>query len=299
MPVRIAIGNRNNKATLTNVTLHWKASDGDWQTTVLENGSNNLTTFAHDAYLRSIIGEDAWATEANRYKEYQFYVTASCSDGTDYISETLANQILKLNFCLNPVPEGGWTNINQCNGIWTEEVTNLHFDKGDFIEVDMDLRNCRYKYLTGTAATDLGQDNIIGFSADNFNTPNQANNVKTIKNSIIWYYPSVQHLVNSDNPDDWGWIRSRIHAGKWDADTPDEGVLNAMNLILDKDGLIRDGHRWTRNAGDWNSRIKGLLTTRNNLWLGSMEGVHHSRALYNFIRVVRVKEPAVEPVPRD
>ena len=299
MPVRIAIGNRNNKATLTNVTLHWKASDGDWQTTVLEDGSNNLTTFAHDAYLRSIIGEDAWATDANRYKEYQFYVTASCSDGTDYISETLANQILKLNFCLNPVPEGGWTNINQCSGIWTEEVTGLNFANGDFIEVDMDLRNCRYKYLTGTAATDLGQDNIIGFSADNFNTPNQANNVKTIKNSIIWYYPSVQHLVNSDNPDDWGWIRSRIHAGKWDADTPDEGVLNAMNLILDKDGLIRDGHRWTRNAGDWNSRIKGLLTTRNNLWLGSMEGVHHSRALYNFIRVVRVKEPAVEPVPRD
>ena len=301
MPVRVSIGIRDNEenAKITNVTLHWKASDGSWQTCVLEDGTGNLTSYSGDVYLKDLIGDANWATQSKREKEYLFYATASCSDGTEYVSKTVSNQILKLNFCLNPVPEGGWTNINQCNGIWTEEVTNLHFDKGDFIEVDMDLRNCRYKYLTGTAATDLGQDNIIGFSADNFNTPGQANNVKTIKNSIIWYYPSVQHLVNSDNPDDWGWIRSRIHAGKWDADTPDEGVLNAMNLILDKDGLIRDGHRWTRNAGDWNSRIKGLLTTRNNLWLGSMEGVHHSRALYNFIRVVRVKEPAVTPVPRD
>jgi hypothetical protein len=153
--------------------------------------------------------------------------------------------------------------------------------------------------LTGVAATDLGQDNIIGFSADNFNTPGEAANNKTIKNSIIWYYPSVEHLVNSDNPDDWGWIRSRVHAGKWSANTPDEGVLSAMNLILDKDGLIRDGSRWTRNPGDWNNRIKPLLTSSSSVWLGTMEGVHHSRAIYNYIRVVRVKDPAITPVPRD
>ena len=30
-----------------------------------------------------------------------------------------------------------------------------------------------------------------------------------------------------------------------------------------------------------------------------MEGVHHSRAIYNYIRVVRVKDPAITPVPRD
>ena len=303
MPVSVKIGSRNNNAHLTKVTLHWKASDGSWQTSDIEDGTGNVSSLSRDVYLKDIIGDAAWGTEpptqANRYKEYLFYVTASCSDGSKYVSETVSNQVLKLDFCLNPVPEGGWTHISQCNGTWTEEVTNLNFANGDFIEVDMDLRNCRYKYLTGAAATDLGQDNIIGFSADNFNTPGEAANTKTIKNSIIWYYPSVENLVNSDNPADWGWIRSRVHAGKWSANTPDEGVLSAMNLILDKDGLIRDGSRWTRNPGDWNSRIKPLLTNSSSLWLGSVEGVHHSRATYNFIRVVRVKDPAVTPVPRD
>ena len=54
-----------------------------------------------------------------------------------------------------------------------------------------------------------------------------------------------------------------------------------------------------RNPSDWNSRVKALLTGSNSVWLGSVEGVHHSRALYNYIRVVRVKEPAVTPIPRD
>ena len=300
MPVRVNIGSRNSYAKLTNVKLHWKASDeeGDFHTKVLDN-SGNISSYSNDVYLKDIIGDAVWGTEPNRFKEYLFYVTASCSDGTSYVSPTVANQILKLDYCLNPVPEGGWTSIKQCQGTWTEEVAGLNFAKGDFIEVDMDLRNCRYKYLTGVAATDLGQDNIIGFSADNFNTPGEAANTKTIKNSIIWYYPSVEHLVNSDNPDDWGWIRSRVHAGKWSANTPDEGVLSAMNLILDKDGLIRDGSRWTRNPGDWNNRIKPLLTSSSSVWLGTMEGVHHSRAIYNYIRVVRVKDPAITPVPRN
>ena len=304
MPVHVNIGSRNSYAHLTNVSLHWKASDeeGDFHTKVLENGSGNISSYSGDVYLKDIIGNAAWGTEANRYKEYQFYVTATCSDGSQYVSETVANQILKLDYCLNPVPEGGWTSINQCQGTWTEEVSGLNFANGDFIEVDMDLRNCRYKYLTGVAATDLGQDNIIGFSADNFNTPGEAANNKAIKNSLIWYYPSVQNLVNSDNPEDWGWIRSRVHAGKWSAKTPDEGVLSAMNLILDKDGLIRDGSRWTENPGDWDARIKSLLTnssSSSSVWIGTNEGVHHSRATYNYIRVVRIKPNAVSPRPRD
>lgn len=299
MPIRISIGNRSKTLPLANVTLHWKASDGTWQTRVLEDGSNNLVTFTRNEYLRNIIGEEAWATEANRYKEYQFYVTASGSDGSQYVSETVSNQILKLGYCLNPVPPEGWTDISQCSGTWTEKVSDLNFSNGDYIEVDMDLTNCRYKYISGNASTDLGQDNIIGFSYDNFNTPKESANNKAIKNSIIWYYPSVEKLVNSDNPADWGWIRSRIHAGKWGAVTPDEGVLKAMNIILDKDGLIRDGSRWNDNPGDWNSRVKNLLTSSSSVWIGSVEGIHHSRAIYNHIRVVRVKEPAVTPIPRD
>ena len=145
----------------------------------------------------------------------------------------------------------------------------------------MDLTNCRYKYLTGKAATDLGQDNLIGFSTDN---------VASITNSLIWYYPSVQNFVDSDDPADWGWIRSRIHAGRWSAHTPDEGVLTHMNIILDKDGILRDGTRYTGNPGDWNSRVKAALMSASTIYTGSVEGVHHSRATYNYVRVMRYKD---------
>ena len=306
MPVRIAIGNRNNKATLTNVTLRWKASDGDWQTTVLEDGSNNLTTFAHDAYLRSIIGEDAWATETNRYKEYLFYVTASCSDGSEYVSKTVSSQIVRLFYTPNPIPEGGWTNISQCNQTWNNTISNLDFAAGDYIEVDMDLTNCRYVNLTGNTdknidkATkdaygkiDIGQDNLIGFST---------NNVGDIKNSLIWYYPSTQYLIAYENPEELGWIRSRVHAGRWAALEIDEGLMDTLNIILDKDGIIRNGKRWDGNPGDWEGRVKNALTHASTVYIGSMEGAHKSRATYNFVRVVRMKTAPNEgatPVPRD
>ena len=319
MPVRIAIGNRNKKATLTNVTLHWKGPDGAWKTKELVNESQHLTTFNSDVYLRDIIGDGQWniydspaKLYPNRYKEYQFYVTCTCSDGSEYVSETVSNQILKLNYCLNPKPEGGWTSLSQCANTWKEEVSGLNFDNGDFIEVDMDLTNCRYVNLTGNTNKnltdsqkraygnqDIGQDNLIGFSTDNFNTPKEKEDNKAIKNSIQWYYPSTQYLIVYTDPSELGWIRSRVHAGKWGALETTEGLLDAMNIVLDKDGIIRDRVRWTGNPGDWNSRVKGALTSASTVYLGSVEGIHHSRAIYNFIRVVRVKEPAVTPVPRD
>lgn len=303
VPVRVIIGSLNTYAHLNNVTLHWKASGGTWQTSVLEDGSHNLTSFAHDAYLRSIIGEDAWATEDNRYKEYLFYVTASCSDGSEYVSKTVSSQIVRLFYTPNPIPEGGWTNISQCNQTWKNTISNLDFAAGDYIEVDMDLTNCRYVNLTGNTdkninkATkdnygkiDIGQDNLIGFST---------NNVGSITNSLIWYYPSTQYLIAYENPEELGWIRSRVHAGRWAALEIDEGLMDTLNIILDKDGIIRNGKRWDGNPGDWEDRVKNALTHASTVYIGSTEGAHKSRATYRYVRVVRVKEPAATPVPRD
>ena len=298
MPVHVEIGSRTIRSKLSSLVLHWKASDGSWQEKQLVP-DNSVNSYSQDCYLKDIIGADSWATEANRYKEYQFYVTASCDDGTHYVSETISQQLFRLNYTPNPVPENGWTNISQCNATWSDAVAGLNFAAGDYIEVDMDLTNCRYKYLTGTAATDLGQDNLIQFSKDNIGNIPSSDGTNHIKNSLIWYYPSVQNLVNSDDPAAWGWIRSRIHAGKWSAYTPDEGVLTRMNLILDKDGLIRDGTRWTANPGDWNSRVKAALVGSSTVYIGSVEGVHHSRATYNYVRAVRVPAtPGATPVPR-
>lgn len=289
MPVHVNIGSRNHYSKLSDVVLYWKEAGGSWNQKDLV-AHDHYNEYSGDWYLKDIIGDASWETEANRYKEYLFYVVANCDDGTSYVSEVLSQQLIRLNYIPNPVPAGGWTDISQCNTIWSDAVTGLDFSNGDFIEVDMDLTNCRYKYIDGNKNHDIGQDNIIGFSIDNFNTAGYPNDTKTIRSSLIWYYPSVEHLVDSDDPADWGKIQSRVHAGKWSAYTPTEGVLTRMNLILDKDGLIRDGTRWTANPGDWNSRIKPALTSASTVYVGSIEGVHHSRATYNYIRVVRVQD---------
>ena len=288
MPVHVSIGIRDNKedAKITNVTLNWKASNGDFHAKVL---AENVYSYSDNLYLKDIIGDDNW--EDNRFKEYLFYVTASCSDGTEYISETVSNQLVKLNYTPNPVPDGGWTtdSYTTCNVKWQSSIDNLNFANGDFVEVDMDLRNCVYVYIDGTMDHDMGKDNLIGFSTDN---------VEKIANSFIWYYPSVENLVAP--PGDVGRIFSRIHSGIWSA-AEITGTMDKLNLVLDKDGLKRNGSRFTLNPGEWNSRVKPALTSANKIYVGSKEGIHLSRATYNFVRVVRVKEPpqGVTPIPRD
>ena len=279
MPVRVTVGSKNNHSKLSNVVLHWKEAGGSWNTKELV-AHDYYSSYTEDVYTRDIIGDAAWAVAANRTKEYLYYITADCNDGTSFTSSTLSEQILRLNYNPNPVPAGGWTNISQCSTTWKDTVTGLDFLAGDFIEADMDVSNCRYVFVDGNKNNDIGQDNLMGFST---------NNIGDIANSLIWYYPSVQNLVNSDDPAAWGWIRSRVHAGRWSALEITEGIITHLNLILDKDGIIRDGTRWNRNPGDWNSRVKAALTSASSVQIGSTEGVHHSRAIYNYVRVVRYK----------
>ena len=298
MPVHIHIGNANALAHLTNVTLYWKAPDAAVFTAKElfddddDDPLNNIYSFSENVYLRNIIGESAWSTAANRTKEYQFYATATCSDGTSFVSPTYSNEIVRLNFTPNPVPGGGWTSISQCNQKWKNTISNLDFASGDYIEVDMDLSNCVYVHIDGNADHDLGKDNLIGFST---------NNVAQITNSLIWYYPSVANLVPP--PGDVGRIWSRIHAGRWNAAEID-GPMSALNVKLKKAGLfytIDSGseREFTENPGDWNSRVKAALTSASTIYIGSQEGIHQSRATYNYVRVVRKKPDAVTPHPRD
>ncbi len=294
IPVRVHIGSLNTYAHLTNVSIHWKAPGGAWQNRELEDGTGNISSLSKDVYLKDLIGDAAWNAEENngypnRYKEYQFYVTASCSDGSEYVSETLANQLVKFYFTPNPVPDVGWTKNNYatCDVKWQDTINDLNFSNGDYIEVDMDLSNCVYVYIDGNQDHDMGKDNLIGFGTSD---------VSTITNSFIWYYPSVQNLVAP--PGDVGRIFSRIHAGIWSA-AEITGRMQSLNLVLDKDGIKQNGSPFTLNPGEWNSRVKPALTSANKVYVGSKEGKHLSRATYRYVRVVRVKDPAVTPVPRD
>ena len=296
MPIHVNIGNRNGKSKIHDITVHYKASsDGNWNTHELVAHDHDYT-WSGDVYLRDIIGEDAWATEANRYKEYQFYVTASSNDGTTYVSETLSQELVRLNYTPNPAPEGGWTSSNSVSDInttWKDKIENLYFANGDYIETLMDLTNCYYVYKNGNKNVDIGLDNILGLSSIENLNPNPPSH------AMLIYYPAIPTLDPDPAKQGDPWLK--MSAGKWSSGTagkiPGCDNISSLLFVFDKDGFSTNGARYTGNVDGW-SGVKTELTGCDALWIGSEEGVHHSRAIYKYIRVVRNVGDAVTPIPR-
>lgn len=278
LPVQIDVTSRSRAKYLSSVVLRYKEYGASaWQEKNLGiSHASALYQVSRALYLKEIFGDDFLNDVLGKRILYQ--VHAESEDGTFLDSPIRSMELLRFSYNPNPVPSGGWTNISQCQTKWDNTVTGLDFSRGDYIEADMDLTNCQYVYVDGNQDHDLGKDNLMGFSTDN---------VATITNSMIWYYPSVQNLVAP--PGDIGKIWMRIHAGRWSAHEV-YGAITQLNLILDKDGILRDGNRYTGNPGDWNSRVKAALTSSSTINLGSKEGIHQSRAIYNYVRVIRNEE---------
>ena len=297
LPVRVKMSIGGHSIKFTSATLQWKESGGSWH----DYPVTGLDTDFHRSYSEEIYIADLFnAISSSDFtsgdfvgKRYDYRLKVESTDGHTEFSPIRSMEIVRYYFTPNPVPDGGWTNNSQCNKRWGgdtsaaaryqsnnkgDKIEDLVFADGDIIEADIDMTNCVYIYMDGSSANDMGKDNIFGFSSDN---------VAEITNSIIWYYPSVQYQVAP--PGNTGWTKMRIHAGRWNALEP-QGVVTEMNLILDKDGIIRDGSRFTGNPGDWNSRVKAALTGSSTIYVGAQEGSHLSRATYNYVRVIRNRE---------
>lgn len=297
LPIQVKMSVGGHRIKFSSATLWWKESGGSWQSHPITNLDVNFNRkYTENVYLKDIIGNEAFANRSFLGKRYSFKLKVTTDGGHSDSTTVKSMEIARFYFTPNPVPGGGWTSNSQCNVKWGGDATaasryqssnkgdkleNLNFGRGDFIEADIDMTNCVYVYMDGTQNNDMGKDNIFGFSTDN---------VGAITNSIIWYYPSVQYLVAP--PGDIGKIWMRIHAGKWDA-LELYGTVTKMNLILDQDGILRDGQRFTSingKPGNWDSRVKAALTGASTIYVGSQEGTHLSRATYNYVRVIRNAE---------
>lgn len=288
MPVRVSVGSRTAYSRLTNVVLHWSSDGGSSWNQRSMVAENHYNTYSEDFYLKDIIGSD-WDIESNRYKEYRFYVTASCNDETTYTSRILSQQILRLNYTPNPAPNGGWTNSNTVSDIsvtWKNKIENLDFANGDYIETLMDLTNCNYVYKNGNKNVDIGLDNILGLSSIENLNPNPP------ANAMLLYYPAIPTLSPDPALQGSPWLK--MSAGSWSQGTagkiPGCDNISSLLFVFDKDGFSTNGARYTGNVTGW-SGVKTELTGATTLWIGSEEGVHHSRATYNYIRVVRIVNP--------
>lgn len=300
MPVRIHIGSVSIYSKLSNVTLHWKAKgESSYNEKILlgdgsDLGSGLFNVYNGDVYTRDLIG-DAYNNIADFEKEYIYYVTASCDDGTSWTSSKMSMQLFDLNqdsshttpsltIDPNPAPEGGWpstTTVSDIDGTWIKHITGLDFEHGDRLEIGINLTYCNYIYKDGNKDHDIGLDNILAVG--------KTDNISSMSGNtplILFYYPSIEHQVS--DPAAQGNSNLRFHAGKWQAQNiPNIRNIEELLFVFDKDGFITNGIRYTSSTGDWNNSVKAALTSSTELYIGSEEGIHHSRASYDYVRIIR------------
>lgn len=304
MPVRVNIGSKTGYSKISNVILHWKAKgESSYREKYLVGsdapiGNNVLNEFTGDIYTKDIIetGGFDYETIADFETEYIYYVTAMCDDETSWESGKMSMQLFDLaqgshstpllTYTPNIAPPGGWTSANTVSDItntWIKYIDGLNFVNGDRLEIGIDLANCFYIFKNGNKNVDIGLDNILAVgTGDNLST------ISTDPAIIQFYYPSIQNQVS--DPTQQGKSYLRFHAGEWQTGTAN--MTNIYNLdrllfVFDKDGFITNGTRYNGNAGKWNASVKDSLTSSSFLYIGSQEGVHLSRATYDYVRVVR------------
>ncbi len=285
LPVHIKAESATSSCPLDNLLFYWKSSDASaWNVVSLKAGA--FQSYDEVLYTKDIIGDAAFADLSRRNKEYMYYISVDCDDASSFVSDVVAEQIVALDFTPNPAPAGGWTSANEkatdITNTWEYVIEGLDFSRGDFIEVQMDLTGCKF-VDKGTDASSLGKDNILSVSTRDL--IEKYPNGTTFPETMHLYYPAVDPYPNGD----WKVI---MHAGSWSQlylNAWKAGYMNldSMNFVLDAEGILYDGERFTGNPGSWNSSVKGKLVSSPVIHLGSKEGDNHSRAPYEYIRVVR------------
>lgn len=159
-------------------------------------------------------------------------------------------------------------------------IENLNFAAGDFIETDMDLRNCEF-IDKGDNSSSIGLDNIVSIGLNGINWDPWAFNV---------YYPRV---AQGSNFTDWLYLAPLWSGGGYSG-VPYERLNSedVQHFRLDKDGFFWNNERIDYSA--WPdaetqasvASVHAKLISASTLYIGSTEGYHRSRAKYRFVRVV-------------
>ena len=160
-----------------------------------------------------------------------------------------------------------------------EQVTDIDFFKGDFVEANLDVSNCTFiKTVDGNLNSQpqksqvIGLDNIFSFGRTSIDWQDGA---------LHFYYPA--HLGAGDDqlqidPVLDGY--SKLYCGSLDG---------KLLLLLDRNGIKENGTTLTFSDEKYTSVVNSLINS-TSLLIGAQEGDHRSRARYCFVRVVHNSE---------
>lgn len=204
-----------------------------------------------------------------------------------------------------------WHTAADITNKWkAQEISNIDFFAGDFIEANMDVKSCKYKQNDdGVFDRDkaIGRDNLISVGI----TGTDEGTGMTVPNIYHIYFPAHDNAWNSGQD----WLRPNI-AKRSGKDTSNgynynhftyglgtgfieqggkaKPNINTMqHFRLEQSGAYWndqyiDPSRWTgsgTNAAEAAASLQNIINAKS-LFVGSTQGFHRSRAGYMFVRVV-------------
>ena len=171
---------------------------------------------------------------------------------------------------------------------WRKKILNLNFPAGDFIEADMDLAYCVYIDTEGSNNQKPGLDNILSIGRSGIGWD---------PGTLHVYYPA--HVQYSDGYQD----ELRFYAVPANTNDSDNATIGRVHeylgerpmlLRFDKNGITYNsmalkwkGYKYKNDTSRYDS-VVSTLTAGASVYVGAEEGNHLSRAIYKYVRVVRV-----------
>ncbi len=203
---------------------------------------------------------------------YSFELEVLCGSHPSVRSAAVTMEILKAYFDPNPTPTADLTTASDVANLWEPHlVKNLDFFGGDFIETSMDVSNCVFKEDPLATTTkehtdqDIGMDDLISIGLNGIDWEN---------GTLHLYYPSHSGDKN------YLYFRPMEYSQQTVEFAPD----TRLDYRIEKSGIYWNGNKLTIPAA-WNNLMERIWAAPQ-LYVGSIEGKHHSRAYYRFVRVV-------------
>jgi hypothetical protein len=310
-PITIATSAVSN-LSVEQVTLRWKKEgDANYTEQTITNPGSSVTAYWHPSFLDN---DTDVLSDNSQTRTYYFTAIVGNSDdagviGLNESADPATMQFFKINYNPNP---GNWTYQNQppASTKWyAQTASNMNFEAGDFFDAYMDVSNCTYgpKNPNSTDKSDLGMDNLLslgrriqsvdGKPALQWNAGN---------GNVIFYYPARNGDKNN--------LQIAVLSNAISRAQPfsiDSGKMRVLLKRADGKGHLILSHYQTGAPDvepDWfsqeiydykytESELQSMaeaaqgrldeLTNSNTLYMASTEGVHRSRAVYKYVRVVR------------
>lgn len=287
-PIEVSAKALGTDSKITSLAVQYKkmGSDSNW-TDIPVNAATGLAEYSGTVYFALPSGDTP--------ETYIFRLVGQSDKGDSGETGQQTMQFLQLNKCWNVEdPSHPWTKAGDIVNPWpAQKIGALNFANGDFIETLMDLNDCTYRPLDPDPSAvdknnDIGMDEILAFGLYPRIGNSDAAKSKGDPSVLHFYYPAAQYEGDILHT----YLNSQMVYGNNVWKGGNVGELNPtdpLTIRMDKNGVCWNESYLTKqqlkNDDAW--AVLSQMTSAPTLYIGSVEGLHRSRARYTYVRIVR------------